>query len=98
MLTGATVTVAVRGPFHAHVVVTDWKVGVGGLGGVTRGVSISITGGLPGIKGRGVQEAMGVEHLLSWGTGLMPLTQLFTLTFRVRILLNVSTRCTERIF
>ena len=73
MLTGATATVAVRGPFHAHVVVTDWKVGVGGLGGVTRGVSISITGGLPGIKGRGVQEAMGVEHLLSWGTGRIPL-------------------------
>ena len=41
-LTGAKATVAVRGPLQAHVVVTDWKVGVGGLRGITLGSSVSI--------------------------------------------------------
>ena len=42
-LTGAIATVTVRGPFQAHVVVTDWKVEVGGLQGMTQGSSVSIS-------------------------------------------------------
>jgi hypothetical protein len=66
-------TTDVLGPLKAAVVVTDWKVGVGGKLEVPIGSSICIAwlGGLPGIVGKGVLDKRG-EKFLTWGTGDIP--------------------------